>query len=53
MDAQECWQMFTCTGNILRYLDYRQQAQLQSSSAEDVNDGHLGDNGAGTEGDSL
>ena len=28
MDAAASWQAFVCTGNILRYLDYKQCVQL-------------------------
>ena len=28
MDAAASWQAFACTGNILRYLDYKQRVQL-------------------------
>ena len=28
MDVQTSWQAFACTGNILRYLDYKQLVQL-------------------------
>ena len=28
MDAAASWQAFACTGNILRYLDYKQLVQL-------------------------
>ena len=38
MDAAASWQAFACTGNILRYLDYKQLVQLP---AEPVSYTHL------------
>lgn len=52
MDAQASWQAFACTGNILRYLDYKQQ-QPGEATAEDEEDGSLCDHGSGIEGDPL
>lgn len=44
MDEQSSWQAFACTGNILRYLDYKQQAVLpETFPAGDTDDGYLCD----------
>ena len=50
MDAAASWQAFACTGNILRYLDYKQLVQLP---AGETDDGTIRDHGSGTEGDPL
>lgn len=52
MDAQASWQAFACTGNILRYLDYKQQ-RPEEAPAEDQENGSLCNHGSGTEGDPL
>ena len=33
MDAQTSWQAFACTGNILRYLDYKQKQPEEATAA--------------------
>ncbi len=53
MDAQESWQAFACTGNILRYLDYKQQTQPEKDSAGAANDRPHCDDGSCTERDPL
>lgn len=53
MDAQANWQAFAGTGNILRYLDYKQQAQPENAPAGDTEDGNLCDTGSGAERDPL
>ena len=54
MDEQSSWQAFACTGNILRYLDYKQQAVLpEESPAGDTDDGHLCDIGPCSERDPV
>ena len=34
MDAQTSWQAFACTGNILRYLDYKQKQPVHRKGKE-------------------
>jgi len=53
MDMQESWQAFACTGNILRYLDYKQQTQPEAPPAGDADNGNLCDTGSGAERDPL
>ena len=70
MDAAASWQAFactgnilfisitntwgSCTGNILRYLDYKQLVQLPAEHpAGETDDGTICDHGSGTEGDPL
>ena len=54
MDVQTSWQAFACTGNILRYLDYKQRVQLPAEHpAGETDDGTIRDHGSGTEGDPL
>ena len=54
MDAAASWQAFACTGNILRYLDYKQLVQQpEEATAEDRENGSLCNHGSGTEGDPL
>ena len=54
MDEQSSWQAFACTGNILRYLDYKQQAVLpEESPAGDTDDRHLCDTGPCSERDPV
>ena len=53
MDAQASWQAFACTGNILRYLDYKQQAQPEKPPAGDEENGDICNPGSGAEGDPL
>ncbi len=54
MDAAASWQAFACTGNILRYLDYKQRVQLPvEHPAGETDDGTICDHGSGTEGDPL
>ncbi len=54
MDAQASWRAFACTGNILRYLDYKQQVQQPDPHpAEEVEDGNLCNTGAGAEGNKI
>lgn len=52
MDSQASWQAFACTGNILRYLDYKQQ-RPEETPAEDQENGSLCNHGSGAEGDQL
>ena len=35
MDAQTSWQAFACTGNILRYLDYKQKQPEETGRSVD------------------
>lgn len=50
MNADENWQVFACTGNILRYLDYKQQAkQPAETAAGDTGNGDLCNDGPGIE----
>ena len=54
MDAAASWQAFACTGNILRYLDYKQLVQLPAEHpAGETDDGTIRDHGSGIEGDAL
>lgn len=53
MDAQGNWQAFACTGNILRYLDYKHAQQPEEPLAGDTEHGHLCDTGSCPERDSL
>ncbi len=54
MDAAASWQAFACTGNILRYLDYKQcAAAAEATRQRTTDDGSLCDHGSGTEGDPL
>lgn len=53
MELQKSWDAFACTGNILRYLDYKQQAQLPESSAGETDNGNLCDAGTCPERDTL
>ena len=54
MNVQASWQAFACTGNILRYLDYKQLVQLPAEHpAGETDDGTIRDHGSGTEGDPL
>lgn len=53
MDAQAIWQEFACTGNILRYLDYKQQQQPEQSPARETEHGNLCDTGSCLKGDPL
>ncbi len=53
MELQETWNAFAGTGNILLYLDYRQQAQLMASSTGETDDGNHCNTGACPEGDPL
>ena len=54
MDAAASWQAFARTGNILRYLDYKQCVQLPAEHpAGETDDGTICDHGSGTEGDPL
>lgn len=54
MDEQAIWQEFVCTGNILRYLDYKQsQQQPEEHPAGDTEHGYLCNTGSCVKGDSL
>ena len=54
MDADARWQAFACTGNILRYLDYRQQnAEQPAVPAGEDTDGYDRNNGARPAGDPV
>ena len=54
MDAVASWQAFACTGNILRYLDYKQQVQPPAEHpAGETDDGTICDHGSGAERDPL
>ena len=54
MDAAASWQAFACTGNILRYLDYKQLVQLPAEHpAGETDDGTIRDHGSGTEGEKI
>jgi hypothetical protein len=57
MDAQNAWQAFVKTGNILTYLDYRQQEVPGGSSKmpaqEDNGYGLSSNNGVGTPGNQI
>ena len=54
MDADASWQVFAGTGNILRYLDYKQQAKPPAETAAgDTGDGNLCNNGPGIKRDPL
>ena len=44
MDAQNAWQAFARTGNILSYLDYKQQA---GDAAHQEDEGHGANRNAG------
>ena len=50
MDAQASWQAFACTGNILRYLDYKKH-RPEETPAEDQQKGTRCNHGSGAEGD--
>ncbi len=55
MDAAASWQAFACTGNILRYLDYKQLVQLppkQPGRRQRTMEA-IRDHGSGAEGDPL
>ena len=50
MNTDASWQEFAWTGNILRYLDYRQQITEQSAAlAGEITDGYDRNTGAGAE----
>lgn len=50
MDAAASWQAFACTGNILRYLDYKRQAQLPAEHpAGEADNGTICNHGIGVE----
>lgn len=53
MNEQEYWQAFACTGNILRYLDYRYNQLPEEEPAGDTKHGNLCDTRSGLEGDPL
>ena len=53
MDAAASWQAFACTGNILRYLEYKQTQMPDEHPAGETDDGTICDHGSGTEGDPL
>ena len=54
MDAAASWQAFACTGNILRYLDYKQQGQPPAEHpAGETDDGNHCNAGSGAERDPL
>ena len=53
MDAQASWQAFACTGNIFRYLDYKQQTQPDEDPAGGTDHGCLCNVGSGAERDPV
>ena len=54
MNTDASWQEFAWTGNILRYLDYRQQITEQSAAlAGEITDGYDRNTGAGAERDPV
>ena len=54
MNTDTSWQAFAQTGNILRYLDYKQQRPEQTiTSAGDKTDGYDRNTGARPEGDTV
>lgn len=53
MDTQDNWQAFVCTGNILRYLDYRLQMPSEKRPTGGAADGTLCHDGTGPAGDNL
>jgi len=55
MDANADWQAFACTGNIYRYLDYKQQKEEPACAkrAEEGQDGTICDAGACPERNTL
>ena len=53
MDVQTSWQAFACTGNILRYLDYKQAQTPDEPPAGDTDHGNFCDTGSGAERDPL
>lgn len=54
MDAEISWQEFACTGNIFRYLDYKQALDPETSvSVGELTDGHDCDDGSCSQGNTL
>lgn len=53
MDVQTSWQAFACTGNILRYLEYKQTQMTDEHPAGDTDHGDLCNTGSGVERDPL
>ena len=53
MDTQTSWQAFACTGNILRYLEYKQTQMPDEHPAGDMDHGDLCNTGSGVERDPL
>ena len=53
MDVQTSWQAFACTGNILRYLEYKQTQMPDEHPAGDTDHGDLCNTGSGVERDPL
>ena len=52
MDEQTDWEAFACTGNILRYLDYRAGQNLEHPAGE-TEDGTSCNTGSCAERDPL
>lgn len=54
MDAETSWQAFACTGNIFRYLDYKQTLDPEMPApVGELTDGHDRDDGPCPQGDTL
>lgn len=55
MDAMQNWQAFACTGNIYRYLDYKNQAKepVTADCAGKEPDGTICNTGACTQRDPV
>ena len=54
MNEEPSWHAFACTGNILHYLDYKQQAQQPADHpAGETDNGTNRDTGACTQRDPL
>lgn len=55
MDDQTSWQAFACTGNIYRYLDYKQhkEAPPPADAVKEAQDGRICDAGPCSERDPL
>lgn len=54
MDAETSWQAFACTGDIFRYLDYKQALDPEkSASVGELRDGHDRNDGPCPQGNTL
>ena len=53
MNTDTSWQAFAQTGNILRYLDYKQHPEQTTASTGDKTDGYDRNTGARPEGDTV